>query len=177
MATITVRKEDVSDLAKVAYPDYRGHKHRVRVAPTKTITASDVTWCEGSRSQYCALRYVVGVWQVVYMIADSPWSGQTWSGVIPDDVVIVEWCIFCGKDLGLTYYISPNSMFLTNLRKQLPAPVELTPPEKVVLEALCGLKPFARTEEYRRAGLGPQAVLAAVAGLVSRSLPTEIRKK
>jgi hypothetical protein len=34
---------------------------------------------------------------------------------IPDDVLVVEHCYFCGKDLGIRFYYSPNSVWVDKL--------------------------------------------------------------
>jgi len=55
--------------------------------------------------------------------------GQQEVVVVPG-FVIVEHSIFCGKDMGLTFYVNP-----ADIVKLLPAPVELTLAEEFVLTA------------------------------------------
>jgi hypothetical protein len=169
MKRIVVNAKDVSVVAQLAFPAYRGSKHQIQVTERYSVSASELCWSGGSVKQVVLLRQCEGQWQWQELTALSPWSGQTWSGQIPDDVLIVEHIEFCGKDLGLRYNVSPTSKFLEGV-PLLPPSVELSTEERTVLNILCGIKPSYRKGEYERAKLRPAQVDATMASLVSKGL-------
>ena len=72
--------------------------------------------------------------------------------------------MFCGKDLGLTFYLLP-----TDAAPLLPPPSEeLTETELVILAIIRGLKSGYRAEEYRRKGISEGELEAYKAGLIKR---------
>jgi hypothetical protein len=166
--TIHITQVDAAPIAKVAFPDYRGPQHQVRVSGTYSIGSTELCWSEGSKTEVVVLRAAGGGWQRHELTALSPWDGSVWAGRIPPDCIVVERRTFCGKCMGLTYNVSPDSQFIAGLR--LPEAPALTDDEAVVLDGLCGLKSSYRQEAYREAGLNAARVAAAVDALVSRGL-------
>lgn len=92
----------VKPLVKATFPDYTGRKFCV--VPTDTITLHDTNWGGGTRNQYKAVRLEDG--KVSEFAAPAPWlNGAEGTPItIPEGHVVVEHSIFCGKDIGLTFY-------------------------------------------------------------------------
>jgi hypothetical protein len=67
----------------------------------------------------------------------APWGDRKDRKIdLKPGYLVICHTIFCGKDLGLTFFVHPD-----NAAKLLPAPAaELTRAEKLVLEASCSLK-------------------------------------
>lgn len=151
--TITVRPSDIKAIIDATFPDYKGQKAAVSIQPTASYDAADLTWQGGSKTEIVALRVGAGgTFQIMSLSVLSPWSGQSWGGPIPADIMLVEHVIFCGKDLGIRCIVSPDSQFL--LRMSLPAVVELSRDEIIVLSAHAQLKSgHYRDEAYQRAGM------------------------
>lgn len=166
--TTHITQTDAAPIAKIAFPDYRGPQHRVRIAETYSIGGTELCWSGGSRTEVVVLRAADGRWQRCELTALSPWDGSVWTGRIPPNVIVVERRTSCGKCLGLTYNVGPDSQVVAKMR--LPAPVVLAADEAVVLDGLCGLKSSYRQEAYREAGLDAVRVAAAADSLVSRGL-------
>lgn len=162
--TITVRRADVAQIADLAFPEYRGPQHRVCVRDYMQITAANTCWQGGSKSTFVALRLSGGAWQAAPIQAGTPWSAQQWAGTIPDDQMIVEHRVSCGKDMGLVYHVSPTSSFLP---RALPAPDASLTPDEAHVQARArhhgrlrarprrgGRRPRARRQRRRRRRAG-----------------------
>ncbi len=115
---IKVTRKEVDVLARATFPEYKGRKFSVIAA--EQVTLHDVNWGGGSRNQYRAVT-LEG-----QPLGSTDRFSQMWPGShaaegmtlpIPQGAVVVEHCIFCGKDLGLRFYINPADM-----PKYLPAP-------------------------------------------------------
>jgi len=108
MDPIRLKKSDVKPLVELSFPDYRGRTFRA--VPTREVTFYNTNWDGGSRSQYAAVRMNDG--KAAVYDAPAPWNnpveGTTFA--LPPDVVIVEHIIFCGKDLGLRFYVHPERL-------------------------------------------------------------------
>lgn len=157
---------EVKRIAMAAFPDYKGRTFRVETfsGPMRL----DSNWEGGSRSYYVILDLVS------LRHATIPENGTPFSNggkieritELPLNCAVVEHCLFCGKDLGIRIYVSE-----ANLTKMLPAPVELTRDQKIVLVATRSLKSFARFEEARSwTGIGKLAYDQAKAELIARGL-------
>src|ERR1700759_2625287 len=85
--------------------DYKGRKFRVEVKETFTIPADANTWCEGSRSDYRAVRLADGA-QITLGSASAPWAKdrEDRTVTLSPDIAIVEHTVFQGHDIGLTFY-------------------------------------------------------------------------
>lgn len=118
---------EVKRIALAAFPNYAGKSFSVE---TFSPTRLDSCWEGGSRDFYrfvnLATLQTVGV----------PENGTPFSNggqilkcdVLPFNVAMVRHTVFCGKDLGLTVHVGAE-----NLGKYLPAPVELTLAQRIVL--------------------------------------------
>jgi hypothetical protein len=124
---------------------YSGRKFQANI--TTEVTFTGTNWSGGSRSRYTAVRLADGECGKAFGGSDmpAPWSnpveGKTVE--IPAGVVIVEHCLFQGKDLGLTFYVRPE-----NASAMLPESGDSLPRDsQIVLAATAGLKSFARFSE------------------------------
>jgi len=116
---------------------YRGTKFQAEVCESMSIPSDAGLWSGGSREVYSAIDFATGQQMAIPGQHLSPWNAARTEHKVElkPGFAIVRHSMFCGKDMGLTFYVHPE-----NATKLLPAPVELTPHEKTVLEATCGLK-------------------------------------
>ena len=124
------------------FPDYRGKSFRVKafVGPMNLTS----NWGGGSRD-YFALLSLATLRTMPVPENGNPFSngGKTERvEQLPPNCAVVEHSLFCGKDLGITIFVGQE-----NLAKLLPAPVAMTPDQKVVLAATVGLISSARFQE------------------------------
>ena len=107
--TITVRKAEIAELLAAAFPEYRGRKFKVQVSETIWI---DRMGGGGSHQEIIALTYSEGYqWianQPKVSVMDAP------CGVLPIDprVVYAVHEMFCGQDMGITFHVHPQSLYL-----------------------------------------------------------------
>jgi hypothetical protein len=103
---IKVTKAQVKPIVQATFPNYRGRSFRVEF--TETVTFHDTNWGGGSRNTYTAVKMSCG--QVAPFPSFSPWDNpiEGKRTELPEDVVVVEHSIFCGQDLGLTFYAHPS---------------------------------------------------------------------
>lgn len=109
---------------------YSGKKFAVRVCESMTIPADAGLWSGGSRDLYNVVRFADGAQVRMPGQAGSPWDGsrRDQTVTLTPDLCVVRHSDFCGKDMGLTFYIHPS-----NAAPLLPAPAELTKAESLVL--------------------------------------------
>lgn len=155
----------VTRLALAAFPAYNGRSFAVTVFPGSMSLTSN--WEGGSRT-YWRIIHAETLQGIEIPQNGTPFDGRLSGGVVlselPVNTVLVKHCIFRGKDLGLTVYVRPE-----NLAPLLPAPVDLTWIEKVVLSATRGLKSFARYDGAQRdCGVTRAEFDAAKPGLIAR---------
>jgi len=126
---------DVQAMARRAFPDYGGRKFKLDYSGRPVNVTS--YWDGGSRDYYVALDLATG------RTLPVPQNGTPFDGgpVAPDGVsvppgyIIAEHSIFCGKDMGLTFYVHPDSA-----TKFLPPPSTITDDERTVLGATSSLR-------------------------------------
>jgi hypothetical protein len=107
--------------------DYTGRKFRAVVCESVQIPADAGRWDGGSRDAY----HVVA-------LTDGTWRGLRPRGCavpLQPGYAIVCHSIAMGTDAGLTFYVHP-----ANATAMLPAHVELTLIEEIVLRATCAYK-------------------------------------
>ena len=114
---IPVTKKDIAPILNASFPDYRGRKFAVDASGS--VTFMDICWGGGSKNTYHAVK--LDTLESGRLASVSPFSDafrvvEGASLDIPEDVVIVEHCCFCGKDLGIRIYVNPK-----NLPAMLPA--------------------------------------------------------
>lgn len=110
---------------------YTGKKFRAEVTEHVTIPSDAGVWGGGSRTTYRIVRVSDGA-----SIAGSDNMSAPWSDARTDKrvtlepgIAVVSHSIFCGKDMGLTFYVHP-----TDAAPMLPAPVDLSPVARLVLK-------------------------------------------
>lgn len=133
--TIYTNDNTVKKIALRAFPDYKGRTFQLYVSDVPLNCAS--CWEGGSRTYYKFVRLVDGaVSQEVpaQSMFDKPLIGAE-AVTLPEGIVCVEHSIFCGKDMGLRIIVRPE-----NAAGLLPAPVELSLNDKIVLYATAHLK-------------------------------------
>lgn len=129
---------DPNQVPAVLRAGYDGKKFKAHVVESVTIPSYAGNWNGGSRDTYRLVELATGREMPASDNNGAPWdrSRKDREIILQPGFAVVEHSIFCGKDMGLTFYVHPD-----NAAKLLPAPsAELTPYEKTVLEATCGKK-------------------------------------
>jgi hypothetical protein len=116
---------------------YTGKKFAVRVCESMTIPSDAGLWSGGSRDLYRVVRFADGASVTMPGQASSPWDAgrRDQTITLTPDLCVVRHSDFCGKDMGLTFYIHPS-----NAAPLLPPPAELTKTESLVLAYTAGRK-------------------------------------
>lgn len=117
--------------------EYSGQKFRVVIA--NSVTLSNTYWSGGTRSYYYSVDLVTGKRAMIAADSTAPQFGPCADGesiAIKQGYAIIEHSYFCGKDMGLVFYIRSE-----NAAKLLPEKIEgLTDCELCLLDATAGLK-------------------------------------
>jgi hypothetical protein len=111
---------------------YAGRTFRAYVVTSVEMPADAGTWSDGSREMWCLRRLSDGQTVSITDTYSPPWSGQRADrkiAMVPG-VVAVMHGMSRGKDVGLTFFVHPD-----DAAKLLPAPVDLTDHERIVLRA------------------------------------------
>jgi hypothetical protein len=137
MATIYLDPNQVPAMLRGAY---QGKKFQAVVCESTTIPADAGLWDGGSRETFRVVELATGraINPPGINQASAPWDKRESVTVdLQNGYAVVRHSMFCGKDMGLTFYVHPD-----NAQKLLPAPQadDMTAHEKSVLEATCGLK-------------------------------------
>jgi hypothetical protein len=117
---------------------YSGQKFKAVVCTETSIPADAGLWSGGTREVYDAIDMATGKTAAIPGQQSSPWNSARREVTVPikPGYALVKHSWFCGTDMGLTFYVHPD-----NAVKLLPAPsAELTPDEKIVLQATCSFK-------------------------------------
>jgi hypothetical protein len=117
---------------------YNGKKFKAEITTQVTIPSDAGLWSGGSRDTYQAVALTSGRSVAASDNMSSPWNENRKERTITlvPGLVVVRSTMFCGKDMGLTFYVHPD-----NATALLPAPTaELTGYEQLVLNATCSLK-------------------------------------
>jgi hypothetical protein len=141
---------------------YKGKKFKAIVCIETTIPSDIGLWSGGNRDTYSAIDLATGRQIPLPGQLSSPWdsSRADHTVAIKPGFALVRHTLFCGKDLGLTFYLHPD-----NAARMLPAPCKLTEHESLVLQATASLKSSyngmdrydmkARDHRYSPAGTQP----------------------
>jgi len=110
---------------------YTGKRFRAVITEAVTVPADAGLWSGGSRDSYGLLRIADGVVLAMPGQGSAPWNPDRKAHEIAlkPGFCVVKHSHFCGKDMGLTFYLSPQ-----DAAPMLPAPVELSEHEALVLE-------------------------------------------
>lgn len=129
---------------------YSGGKFKVRVVESVTIPADAGLWSGGSRETYRIVRLVDGAAVAGSDDMSAPWnrSRDDRAVTLQPGFAVVCHSMFCGKDMGLTFYVHP-----ADAAALLPAPsAELRDLEKLVLKATRSYKSsYAGKDRYQMA--------------------------
>lgn len=117
---------------------YNGKRFAATITPRVTIPADAGLWSGGTRESYSLISLETGQAYPNRMEGLSPFGNQRKEITIDLDpgMAIVRHSVFCGKDMGLEFFIHPD-----NAPAFLPSPESaLTPFERYVLTATRSLK-------------------------------------
>lgn len=111
--SVKVTRNDVAQIIRATFPSYKGRKITVKPKASIAIDSSGLNWSGGTRYQYraCTLEgQATG--NLDRHNASAPWEKAPGSHSVEvlQGHVIVEHCMFCGKDLGLRIYVNPADM-------------------------------------------------------------------
>lgn len=102
---IKINKQAASPILRMTFPDYTGRKFSVVF--TNTVSFYDTNWSGGTCNKYAAVKRDG---QAAQLHVPAPWvnpiEGKTIE--LPLDIIIAEHSYFCGKDLGITFYMRPE---------------------------------------------------------------------
>ena len=148
---------------------YEGNKLKAEPCTSVTIQSDAGLWSGGSRERYIAVELISGKMIALPDQDSAPWDSNRTTREIPlkPGFAILRTSVFCGKNMGLTYYIHPDDIV-----KLVPKNTdsELCAVEKRVLRIIDGYKSFARNDEFRRAGIELGEADAIKARLISLGL-------
>ena len=159
---------EVKAMAHTAFPSYKGRKFKLDNSGHAVNLTSH--WDGGSRDQFVILQLGSGQTKAV------PQNGTMFDrvhvddAVVPAGFVIVEHSVFCGKDLGITFHVDPESALAF-----LPLPTDLSDDERLVLAVTCALKASydgrkPRQDEARRKGMSAETFDATKSALIAKKL-------
>jgi hypothetical protein len=129
---------DSKDVPQYLRGGYTGKTFKAIVTDSICVPQTAGLWEGGSRDTYRFVELSTGrsVDSPCQQTAPSNQQRQEFNAPLPAGIAMVEHTIFCGKDHGLTFYVHPDSA-----AKLLPSEsVELTPNQKLVLNATASLK-------------------------------------
>ena len=112
---IKLRKKDIREILNITFPGYNGRKFKACVEKKYYI---ENAWSGGTCVYFQALRQVGTKIEKFNPGLSNPLDRKSEYGkefTIPDDVLIVEHSYFCGHDLGIMFYYSPNSIWVDKL--------------------------------------------------------------
>ena len=123
----------IQEIIRNCYPGYNGKK----ISISSDIPSSlDSYWSEGSKNYYCF--YHLSEKKVIPVHTNHPAFEKNRPrdlNKLPDQIVIVEHTIFCGKDFGITIYVN-----VSDLTPLLPSTDSISRNEAIVLTATRSLK-------------------------------------
>ena len=134
MQTIHLEPSQVPAALRGAYD---GRKFKAVVCESITIPPTAGLWSDGSRDFYTAINLNTGERGHAMMQDEAPWGQRgEYTVKLKSGFAIIKHVIFCGHDMGLTFYVHP-----TNAAQLLPAPsAALSDLERMILEATRSLK-------------------------------------
>jgi hypothetical protein len=136
------KDETVDAIVRAAFPGYTGKK--IEAVMTDRVRFSGTQWDEGNKNEYVVLTLADLKSATIPTAPFMRQSADHETDVeIPVGYVVVCHCI--GRYDHIVIYTRPE-----NITKMLPAPVELTEDERIVLTATRSLKSsYAGIKEYR----------------------------
>lgn len=147
---------------------YLGKSFKARAVTELHINGQAGVWDHGSRETYHAVRLADGKQLPLIDHNAAPWDMAARKDIVAKvepGIAIVRHSMYCGKDMGLTFYIHPD-----NITAMLPKPVELTTEEKQVLYVTRSLISRARKEELERNRFPMAQYDSVIASLIAKGL-------
>lgn len=83
-------RKTVAPLLALTFPDYTGRRCSLRIVPTYKIEGYQLCWDGGNRTEVRCVVLDGSAPRVVELAERVPWSGNRFSGNIPDNAVVVE---------------------------------------------------------------------------------------
>ncbi len=159
---------EIKAMAAKAFPEYNGRKFKLDNSGRPVNMTSH--WDGGSRDTFVVMELSTGKLKPIPQngtMFDRVSVGDT---VVPPGFMIVEHTIFCGKDLGITFHVDPDTAMA-----MLPAPVALCDSERLVLRLTSNLKASydgrkPRMDEARRQGIHASDFKAIQNALIGKGL-------
>lgn len=153
---------------------YNGKKFAAQVCDSVSLT--NTWWDGGSRNSYSAYSLETGQFVSNIAPASAPSAfGNDYNGAqfdIKPGIVVIKHSVFCGKDMGLTFYVNPE-----NAAKLLPdqSNGDLSDAELCLLDATAGLKSSyagrkPRIEMMRANGFSMADIETAKQSLIGKKL-------
>lgn len=161
-----LHRKDVPQMILNCYPEYTGQKFRL--VETKSYNLNNY-WDEGSRSYCKLLNITTGEITNPSNRTTNPFLNIAHASFdIPDNHIVVEHAISCGKDAGLFIY-APSQI----LTKFLPAQSKITlnTNEKICLDATKKYKAsYGGISRRQQVGMDTTTWETAKAGLIEKGL-------
>ena len=146
---------------------YTGKRFQAEPAESVTIPSYAGLWDGGSRTTYSAIELATGRAVPVSDNMSAPWDMTRQDKIVPlrAGFAIVKHSIFCGNDMGLTFFVHPSD--IAKLIPEQPKD-DLSPTELKVLAIIRGLKSSYRANEYARQGIS-EGEVEAIKGKLTRA--------
>jgi hypothetical protein len=107
MARNKLTKKQVPAMLLKAFPDYNGRKFSFNI--TKSVYLQNY-WSGGTRYFVKLVNLITGEIKEAAPTTENPFRPEAHGTFeIPKDWCVVEHILFCGKDLGLCFNISPQN--------------------------------------------------------------------
>lgn len=108
MTRIKTSKKLIPAHLLAAFPEYTGRKFNIEVSDTYFCQSY---WSGGTRYQFVLVHLETGEQKFPDGKIDNPFNTLAHSSFnIPEGWCVVEHGYFCGKDVGLRFYIHPKNM-------------------------------------------------------------------
>ncbi len=116
MTLCKLKKADVKPILAATFPSYRGRTFRLKLATSYHL---ENYWSGGTKHYVRAVKFDEAGEILVsdpHHATTNPFNIAAHKDIdIPEDVVLVEHCIFCGKDLGIRFIVNPNSNLIPKM--------------------------------------------------------------
>jgi hypothetical protein len=148
MKTIYLDRLDpfLEKIKNLTFPGYHGKKFKLHIVSNDYKTRLDNYWDGGSRTYSAIVDILNEKIQVPTNDTSNPFKQAAHQDyLLPDNCILIQHDIFCGKDMGLSFNIKEM-----NATKFLPKEESIQDDEKIVLSFTSGLKPcYAGISNYR----------------------------
>lgn len=131
---------------------YTGTRFRAEPVETVTIPSQAGVWDHGTRDVFSAIELNTGRSVPMPGQSSAPWDKDRQDRKIElkPGFAVVKHSMFCGKDMGLVFYVHPSDVaaLIPNHGQD-----DLSETDKLVLAIIRSRKSAYRDDEYRRKGL------------------------